>query len=175
MWPVKDRSDLDAYLKEKLDIDGQFIADMGEVRIRKVLERKPKFKDEAIVLFEDKRIRDTVKAQAYRLASCRDEAGMRLHLPNHLQKDFKALMSLSYELKKKNPDLRRNVKFDENDLGLYMDIQIKKDGHWKRVNPEQARTANQRSGLTTGPDTLDADDLSALLGGRRNRNRNCAT
>ena len=121
--------------------------------------------DEVIVEFDCKEVRDTVKAQGPNLANYRDEAGMRLHLPNHLQKDFKALMSLSYELKKKNPDLRRNVKFDENDLGLYMDIQIKKDGHWKRVKPDQARTANQRSGLTAGPDTLDADDLSALLGG----------
>ena len=117
--------------------------------------------------FDCKEVRDAVKAQGPNLANFREEAGMRLHLPNHLQKDFKALMSLSFELKKKNPNLRRNVKFDEGDLGLFMDIQVRKDGPWKRVKPDQARAANQKAGAgaAAGPDTLDADDLSAMLEG----------
>lgn len=60
-------------------------------------------------------------------------------------------MSLSYELKKKNKDLKRNVKFDESDLGLYMDLQIERDGSWRRVKPDQARQANSRSGTKDGP------------------------
>ena len=52
---------------------------------------------------------------------------MRLHVPDHLQKWFQALMNLSYDLKKKRPDLKRNVKFDEDRLDMFMDIQIERD------------------------------------------------
>ena len=92
---------------------------------------------------------------------------MRLHLPNHLQKDFKSLMSLSYDLKKKNPDLKRNVKFNEDELGLYMDLQLKRDGHWRRIMPEQARNATRISGIrkAAGPAVMDEDELTELLGG----------
>ena len=48
------------------------------------------------------------------------------------------MMGLSYDMKKKNPDLKRNVKFDEDDLGLFMDVQMQRDGPWRRIKPEQA-------------------------------------
>ena len=118
--------------------------------------------------FETKEVRDMIKAQAPNLANFGDECGMRLQIPGHLQRDFRSLMSLSYELKKKNPDLKRNVKFDENDLGLFMDIQVKRNGRWNRVKPEQARKAVEDTignGASTGPDTLGEDELSSLLRG----------
>ena len=40
-----------------------------------------------------------------------------------LNKDIKALMVLSFDLKK-DSELRRNVKFDEDNLGLYMDLSL---------------------------------------------------
>ena len=122
-------------------------------------------KNEVIVEFECKEIRDAVKAQGPNLANFREEAGMRLHLPNHLQKDFKSLMSLSYQLKKKRPDLRRNIKFDESDYGLYMDLQMERDGPWRRVKPDQAKQAADKAGAgrSGGPDSLEADELSGLL------------
>ena len=51
-------------------------------------------------LKESKQIRDAVKASAANLANHRDTAGMRLHVPDHLQRDFRALMNLSFDLKK---------------------------------------------------------------------------
>ena len=139
--------------------------EMGIVHIRKNRDPRSKVKDEVIVEFETKEVRDAVKAQGPNLANFRKEAGIRLHLPNHLQKDFKALMGLSYDLKKKNADLRRNVKFDETDLGLYIDLQLEKEGQWRRVKPEQARMANEKSRSRGGPETMDAEELSTLLGG----------
>ena len=84
--------------------------------LRRIRDPRSKIKDEVVCEFETKEVRDMIKSHRPNLANYRDDAGMRLHLPNHLQKDFKALMSLSYGLKKRNPDLKRNVKFDETDL-----------------------------------------------------------
>ena len=91
---------------------------------------------------------------------------MRLHIPDHLQKDFQTLMSLAFDLKKTNPQLRRNVKFDEETLGLFMDLQTDKDGDWKRVKPDQARRAlSRRPKGKEGPTGLEDDEILSLLGG----------
>ena len=125
---------------------------------------KPKTTDEAIVLFDSKETRDAVKDQAHNLlVKYGNWAGMRLHVPNYLQKDFRALMNLAYNLKKKNPGLKCNVKFDEDNYGLFMDVQIVKDGPWRRVKPDQARQAAGKM-ITNGPTEMDASELTGLLG-----------
>ena len=117
-WPVTtpDRKGLDDFLIHKLKMDRAFVEEeVGACEIRKHRDPRAKVKDEIIVEFETKEIRDMIKAQGPNLANFQDAVRMRLHLPNHLQKDFKSLMGLSYQLKKKHPHLKRNVKFDEND------------------------------------------------------------
>ena len=156
------RSDLDDFLVGKLRMDKSFIEELGPVEIRRNLDPRSKVKDEVIVRFDCKE--DAVKAQGPNLANFRDEAGMRLHLPNHLQKDFKVFRSLSYMLKKKHTDLRRNVKFDKNDHGLCMDLQTERDGKWRRVKPEQARLATSKMGGSVGgPEALEEDEISQML------------
>ena len=103
VWPMKgsSKNDLGDYLKDKLRMDQEQIDELGEVVIKRILDKKNKYKDEAIVTFESKQDRDAVKALAPNLANHRDnEAGMRLHIPDHLQKDFRSLMNLSYDLKR---------------------------------------------------------------------------
>ena len=169
LWPVPEGTvdGLKVFLKEKLRMDERFIEeDLGEVLVRKHKDLRAKNKDEIFVQFESKEVRDIVKAQAPNLANYRETAGMRLHLPNHLQKDFKALMGLSYDLKKRNPDLKRNVKFDEDDLGLFMDIQFEKDGVWKRVKPDQARRSSEAAGQRNGrgPEKMLDEEIVSRLG-----------
>ena len=89
---------------------------------------------------------------------------MHLHVPNYLQKDFKALVRLAYIMKKKNPDLKRNIKFDKDNFGLYIDIQTVPDGDWRRVRPDQARKAAAGHALNNGSRELEAEDLRGLLG-----------
>ena len=96
------------------------------------------------------------------MADHRDTAGMRLELPDSLQKDFRALMNLAYDLKSKHPTLRRNVKFDEEDLGLFMDIQTGVDERWRRIKPDQARKLAKTR--TRGPEKLNDSDIVTLLG-----------
>ena len=89
---------------------------------------------------------------------------MRQEVPNHLQKDFLSLTSLSYDHEKRHPDLKRNVKFDEDDRGLFMDIKLKGDSDWRRVKPEQAATANKRR-KRNATQEIRNDELQILLGG----------
>lgn len=88
LWPVKDgsRQSLVDYLTNRLNMDDSTIDNLGELRIRKVFERRPRYADEVIVTFEDKGRRDAVKSHTYKLAEHRDKAGMRLHVPDHVQK-----------------------------------------------------------------------------------------
>ena len=119
LWPVENanREGLEDFLRNKLAMDASFVKeDMGQVSVRRVMERRPKNAQEVCVTFETKQVRDLVKAQGPNLATYRDEAGMRLQVPDHLQKNFRALMLVAYDLKKKYPDLRRNIKFDKEKL-----------------------------------------------------------
>ena len=118
-------------------MDKDFVKeDIGPVKIKQIKDLRAKIRDKVIVMFESKEIRDSVKAQA--LANFKGKCKMRLQVPDCLQKDFMILMSLSYNLKKKNQDLKRNVKVDEDARGLFMDVEVKRNRHWKRVKPNQA-------------------------------------
>ena len=130
--------------------------------VTKVRDPRSKLEDEAVVKFEMKELRDAVKAQGPNLAKFKDDAGMRLEIPNFLQKDFKILMRLAYLLKKTNPDLRRNAKFDEDCCELFLDMQLKKDSQWKRVKPEDARKVVQGR-LAEGLSELGADELKNMI------------
>ena len=124
MWPVRDEESLSDFITDKLKMDKTFLDEMGQVKVRTVRDPRSKLKDEAMVTFESKQVRDAVKAKASGLANYREEAGIRLHIPDYLQKYFKLLMNLAYDLKQKHRTLRRNVKFDEEEMNLFMDIQM---------------------------------------------------
>ena len=168
LWPLNDgRASLNDFLVKNLKMDGSFVEEeLGEVTIKPCRDSRSRAKKEMIVIFESKQVRDEIKAHAHNLASGRgagEEAGMRLHVPDHLQRDFKVLMNLAYDMKRNNPSLRRNVKFDEESLGLFMDIQTREDGDWKRIRPEQARkTVRNRS--RPGPVEMDETDIQSVLG-----------
>ena len=165
LWPIGGgkKEELHKYLKEKLRLDQEFIEEeLGEVVLVKPREPKNRNKDEYVVTFESKQVRDAVKAAAANLANHRDKAGMRLHVPDHLQKEFHSLMNLSYDLKKRHPKLKRNVKFDKEDFGLFMDVRMSEEGDWKRVKPAQAMAAvkKNRKDKVQG---MGEDELRELL------------
>ena len=167
LWPIMDPTvaGLNRFLEDKLKMDAGTIQDIGPVKIRRSLDKKTKGKKECLVIFDNKQVRDEIKSHGSNLANYRDEAGMHLHLPDFLQKDFQALMSLAYDIKKNNKDLRRNVKFDEESFGLFMDIQTEREGPWRRIRPAAARKAlESRPRQNAGPADLDECELSSLLG-----------
>ena len=60
--------------------------DLGEVQIRRVRDPRSRIKHESVFKFESKEVREAVKAHAPNLGNLTEmEAGMRFHVPNHLQ------------------------------------------------------------------------------------------
>ena len=153
LWPIEDGSwlSLREYLRTRLNMQCDFVDGLeGRVQLIKPREFKGRKPEEYIVLFENRADRDEIKAAAPELASHREDAGMRLHIPDHLQKQFKALMNLSYDLKRKHVNMKRNIKFDDSSLGLYLDVQIDPDDEWKRIDPEQANEGTRGTRTESG-------------------------
>ena len=103
IWPVPggELGSLKDYLRDKLKLDEDFVEDLGEIRIEVQRDPKSKIKNEVCVTFHTKEVRDFIKSKASALANFGDSVGMRLHIPNYLQKDFRSLMSVAYDLKKR--------------------------------------------------------------------------
>ena len=100
-----------------------------------------------------------------------DAAGIRLEIPRGLQDSLKALEAVSYALKKKNPGLKRNIKFDDDCLDLVLDFCIDPEGGapWRKLRPEQARVAKRKMiGPSTEAMQVGADELDGLLGSGSN-------
>ena len=133
-------------------MDEDFVQEMGEVTVRLNKDPKAKIKCEAIATFDTKEVRDSVRCE---IAPSRSFT--------------KRLMALAYDIKKKNPDLTQNVKFDEECLGLYMDVQVERDGQWRRIVPDQARK------LTVGRPVMTISVASWGTQMRRARTRTSRT
>ena len=171
MWPLNARNiktSITNFLTQKLNFSPEDVVGLGEVKYKKCHARpSSKVKNEFIVTFESIDARDAVRAAAFNLAGDR-QSGMRLHIPGHLEPNFKALEGLSYLLKQKHATLRRNIKFDEPNMDLVLDFQVQEGDPWRSVRPAQARRyANApRKEAAGSNDTRNCmvDDLSDILG-----------
>ena len=98
-----------------------------------------KIEHKVTVLFSSVQVRDAVRRGAKELAGDRD-AGVRLEIPYSMQSSLKALESVSYHLKQKHPKIRRNIKFDDDEMSLVLDFNTDPDGSgtWRQVGAAQA-------------------------------------
>ena len=160
MWPVPDASLawLCNFLRKELRMTEDFVNnEMSEVTIRKNKDMKVKIKDEIIVQFECKQIRDSVKAQAANLAG-NELAGIRLEILDHLKKDFRALMNLTYDTKKK----KKKEAFGWMKTIWAYAWTSKLIG--RRIKPEQSIQINGCSSRRGGPAGFDTNELQSLVG-----------
>ena len=118
-------------------------------------------KNPAVVSFKTIAERDEVKSRAKNLAGSGKDVGMQMVVPDHLKSQYVAFQSLAYCMKKKNPELRRNVKFDDLAMELSMDVKISQDEGWKTITFETAKgTLRKRKQKT---DNLTGTQLGGLL------------
>ena len=96
------------------------------------------------------------------------DAGIRLEVPQHLQSSLKALEAVSYALKQKHPNMRRNVRFDDSMLDLVLDFCVDPtdpDPQWKKIRPAQAAQVRAKTlQKSRAAEELTSDDLDSLLG-----------
>ena len=104
-----------------------------------------------------------VRSAARELAGDR-QSGMRLHVPGHLEPNFKALERLSYALKQRFQTLKRNIKFDDANMDLRLDFQTDPQSEWRIVLPEQAKkhAAAPAAGVSSDR-SMSYGDITALL------------
>ena len=117
-----------------------------------------------MVLFPDIETRDAVRAAASNLSG-HPEAGLRLEIPDFLRPALRSLESVSYSLKSSNPQMKRNVKFDNENLDLVMDIKLAEGDHWRKIRPSEAKEAKKGQILPSreGGSEINVGDLQALM------------
>ena len=124
--------------------------------------KSSKIEDEVVVRFPDVGTRDSVRSAAFNLAG--SKAGMRLKIPDNLRPSLQALESVSFNLKKQHPTLKRNIKFDDVKKDLVMDVKLDEGGTWKKIRPEQALAAKSAC-PDESENEVDSDTLSTMLSG----------
>ena len=105
-----------------------------------------------------------MKAAGPKLAGEGRAAGLRLQIPSFLSNNFRVLENLGYQMRKMDPEVRRVVKFDDENQDLMMDVRV--GGEWRRVYPSDARAArNHNPNLSFGPSTMTSANISDFFAG----------
>ena len=98
------------------------------------------------------------------MAARGQEFGVRHELPDFLKTAMSDLLAMSYDIKKKHPEARRNVLFDDNEMYLVLDFSLREDDVWRRVSSKQARS--RRAAVSRSAEKkLGDDELDRILGG----------
>ena len=178
LWPVRG-ADLQVaalnFLQEKLLLARDRLQP-NDIQVTEVYTPPDaKAKDQVLVLFPSVRIRDEVRALSRNLGGD-TTAGVQLEVPDHLRGKFQTFQSLAYQLKKKHPLLKRNIKLVDSNLGLVMDVKLDGDSGWKAVQYEDANAilpqTRSRSTSFSRTELSNLLPAAAVTGGRVTREEN---
>ena len=123
--------------------------------------------DKVRVTFKDKQARDSVASKGILLAKFVDKenrptAGFRLDVPDYVAGDFKSLQEYGYYMRGLHgKQTKRHVKYDDEELSLYMELRVPDSPLWLRVTPELAKELKQQA---------DKEELQTLARPRRMSN-----
>ena len=174
MWPISREGDIKQrtveFLVNELLLDQQHASDLsfevkrvGSSRGRDSATRT--IKDEVLLVFDSVRDRDDIRSYAKNLE--RRGRGLRLEVPDHLWPSFRILQSVGYELKQRNPNMKRNVLFDDDNCDLKLDVCTAPNQPWRTIYPEGAKQSLAKMGKTVNPakSTMTPTELEGLLAG----------
>ena len=171
LWPVSREGDLltrtREFLVSELLLDQQYVVDLS-LSVRRTAgqakgrdKEQSRVRDEVLVVFDTSRERDEVRSHAKNLE--KKGRGLRLEIPDHLWPSFRVLQDLGYELKQKDPAMRRNVLFDDRSRDLRLDFS--QGSEWKSVSPDEAKKTLQKCRpARTRKSSVSATELEQLLG-----------
>ena len=126
-------------------------SDMGQDDVEAVFPvhdptRPESIKDEVVVRFKSRKVRDMVMSHSTNLAGCvgpdgRPTEGTKLEIPGELKDTFCLLSRFGTRLRARHGDgTKRHVKFDDFAGSLFSNIKLPGDTKWTRVTPEMARS-----------------------------------
>ena len=165
LWPIHG-ADLFAavkrFLVEMLGVDREDAeAGLAPSAVERVVDPRSKVDSEVVVTFRNPGIRDSIKSMGFKLEGKR--AGIRIEIPVHLKSDFQVLQNLSYRMKMAHQGMKRSIKFDDENHGLVLDIQVPGQD-WRRIRPDQARVAKKSDPrLRSGPLEMTSDMIAGTL------------
>ena len=163
----KEEDEVRKYLEAYLKMSRSTINTLGLER--SVYERVPygpktKHQRELIIRFPSVEARDLVKSAARNLAGRWQEFGVRHELPDLLKTAMSDLQAVSYDIKRKHPEARRNVLFDDNEMDLVLDFSLREGDVWRRVTSRQAR--GRKAAVSRSDEKkLGDEELDRILGG----------
>ena len=96
--------------------------------------------DEYIVTFREAEDRDAIKSYASGLADSQGLAGLRLELPEFLKGSSRILEEHGFAVRQLyGKETKRNIKFDDRNRDLMIDIKLPGSTKWHNVTVEQAK------------------------------------
>ena len=98
-----------------------------------------------MVTYQSVDVRDAVKRAARNLAGKAMEYGIRLEIPNPMKSDMAALQSISYEIRQKFKDSRRNVLFNDETMELVLDFSVAEGRPWRCMTAAQAKERKKKN------------------------------
>ena len=116
--------------------------DVGSLEILNIAAimpgRRTRIFNEVLIIFRDREERDRVQSFAPNLKGQKG-AGIRLHIADHLQGDFKLLEEHGNAVRAKyGMDVKLAINFDDLSRGLAISIRLPKSSKWHKVRPAQA-------------------------------------
>ena len=129
--------------------------------------------DQVVVTFVSVELRDSIKALGKNLRGSDRKTGIQIEPPDHLRGHFQSFQRLAYQMKKKFPTLKRNVKFYDPEQTLSMDVLTRPDSSWRTILYDDAKTILARTRERT--DSVSVAELEDMCdmgpGGPRKRRR----
>ena len=164
LWPVEG-SDLEKsvrdFLTTQLLMEDEVVRELN-FDVKALSARPGAPAAQKLVTFSTIDQRDAVKAAARNLRG-NGTAGVQMDPPDHLRRQYQTFQQLAYQIKKRNPLLKRNVKFDDVSMNLIMDINTGQgsDDGWQTIRFEDAKETMKTVGTRSG--TLSKRELTALV------------
>ena len=138
--------------------------------------RKSSVNFEVAVVFIDKHVRDLVASNGKNLSDYKNEEGwptarLRLEYPSSLGKVFRDLDWYGREMQVKHgPGTRRNIKFNDAEETMYIDVCLPSESYWHRIPHSEAsqyrekvmseRARVSRISLERGPTQRTATEVT---------------
>ena len=119
--------------------------------------------NQVLVRFDNARMRDEVKALGKNLNGRDQTIGIQIEVPDFLRGRYQTFQSLAFQMKKKHPTLKRNIKFIDSEMTLIMDVKLDADTNWKTIQYEDA-SAVLPAAKRDRTASLSRGELAAAMG-----------